>query len=319
MRKIFFILLQIIAISGLAQDPFFTNQSFGSSMINPALTGSTAMARAEIGYRMQWPKLPGNYQTHNASGEMFCRAGAIGINITGDNAAGIITSLRNDLNLSHPFRLWKDTATGKAKVVIQPGFQFSYQMKWLDWDKVNFSDAIDPRRGFVYGTNEMTGRTSVFNIDLSAGLLVMTERVSAGVAVFHILEPNESFMGGNSPLPMRFVMHASGVIGNINPHEPREFRLAPSVIYMRQGSFQQLAGFVTAHYQMASLGIGYRNQDALLFSAGYKFSHFNLSYSYDCTISNLQGYTGGSHELHLGFTFFEDKWIDSRTNMRMYY
>lgn len=315
----FAILFSITTFAAFAQDPFFTNQGFGTSMINPALTGSTGMLRAETGYRLQWPKLAGNYQTQNLSAEMYYRAGAIGMNMLIDNAGGIISTFRNDLNLSHPFRLWKDTATGKAKVVIQPGFQFSYQMKWMDWDKLNFGDAIDPRRGFVYGTNEMTGKTSVLNLDIAAGLLIMSERVSAGGAVFHILEPNESFLGGNSPLPMRFVLHASGVIGNIDPREPREFRLVPSVIYMKQGNFQQLAGFVTAHYQMASLGIGYRNQDALLFSAGYTYSHFKLSYSYDYTISKLRGYTGGSHELHLGFTFFEDKWIDSRTNMRMYY
>lgn len=303
----------------IAQDPFFTNQSYGSSLINPALTGSSAMLRAEMGYRLQWPKFGGNYQTSNFSSEMFGRAGGIGLNIINDNAGGIITSFRSDLNLSHPFRLWKDTVTGKAKVVIQPGFQFSYQMKWLDWDKINFGDAIDPRRGFVYGTSEMTGKTSVVNIDIAAGLLVMTERVSAGAAVFNILEPNESFTGGNSPLPMRFVLHASGVVGNIDPHNPGGFRLVPSVIFMRQQNFQQLAMFATAHYRFASLGVGYRHQDAILFSAGYKYSHLSISYAYDYTVSTLQGYTGGSHEIHLGFTFFEDKWIDSRTNMRMYY
>lgn len=288
-------------------------------MLNPALTGSTGMLRAETGYRLQWPKLAGNYQTTNVGIDMYTRGGGVGVHYMNDNAAGIIKTNRVDLNYAYGFRLWRDTATGKARVVIQPGLQFSYQLKSLDWDKLNFSDQIDPRRGFIYETNEMMGASSVYNIDISAGLLVMTERVSAGAAVFHILEPNEGFLSGNSPLPMRFVMHASGVIGNIDPRDPDAFRLVPSVVVMRQRNFQQLAGFVTAHYLMASFGVGYRNQDALLFSAGYTFSHFNLSYSYDCTISELKGYTGGSHEVHLRFTFFEDKWIDSRTNMRMYY
>ncbi len=287
-------------------------------MLNPALTGSTGMLRAETGYRLQWPKLAGNYQTTNVGVDMYTRGGGVGVHYMNDNAAGILKTNRVDLNYAYGFRLWKDTATGKSKVVIQPGVQISYYSKSIDWGKLTFGDMIDPRRGFVFNSNDIGSTSNRTNIDFSAGLLIMSERVSAGFATYHLTEPDEGFMG-QSKLPMRFVMHASGVIGNIDPNELGAFRLVPSVIFMRQGDFQQLAGFVTGHFRMASLGVGYRNQDALLFSAGYTFSHFNLAYSYDCTISELKGYTGGSHEVHLRFTFLEDKWMDSRTNMRMYY
>jgi len=287
-------------------------------MINPALTGSNGMLRAETGYRLQWPKLAGNYQTINAGADMYTRFGGVGVNYMYDNAGGVISTNRADLNFAEGFGLWKDSATGRARIVIQPGVQISYLSKSLDWSKLTLGDAIDPRRGFVYNTNEQPASLKRKNIDLSAGLVVMSDRISAGLAVFHITEPDEGFMG-LSKLPMRFVVHASGVMWNNDPYNPEGFRLVPSIIMMQQGDFQQVAGFVTAHYRMASFGVGYRNQDALLFSAGYTYSHFTLSYSYDLTISELSGYTGGSHELHFGFTFLEGKWIDARANMRMYY
>ena len=300
-----------------AQDPFFTNQSFGYSMINPALTGSTGMLRAETGYRLQWPNLAGNYKTMNVSGDIYTRAGGVGVNYTNDNAGGIVKTNRVDINYAYGFRLWKDT-TGKAKIVIQPGIQISYYSKTIDWYKLTYGDMIDPRRGFVFGTNAIGATPTRTNIDFSTGLLIMSDRVSLGLAAFHLSEPDEGYVG-QSKLPMRFVLHASGILWNTDPDEPGAFRLVPSFVYMKQGDAEQLALFTTVHYRSFSLGVGYRNPDAVLLSAGFMYSHFTLSYSYDHTTSHLQGYTGGAHELHLGFTFLEDKWKYNRTNMRMYY
>jgi hypothetical protein len=136
--------------------------------------------------------------------------------------------------------------------------------------------------------------------------------------MFHITEPDEGFMG-QSKLPFRAVFHGAGVLWNVNPDEPRAFRLVASFIFMKQGDVQQLAFFGTGHYRNFSAGIGYRNWDALLFSAGYTYSHFTLAYSYDLTTSQLAGYTGGSHEVHLRFTILEDVFKYNATNMRMYY
>lgn len=51
MRSTLLALLIIIGADICAQDPFYSNYNFGYSMLNPALTGSTGMSRAESGYR----------------------------------------------------------------------------------------------------------------------------------------------------------------------------------------------------------------------------------------------------------------------------
>lgn len=49
-------------------------------------------------------------------------------------------------------------------------------------------------------------------------------------------------------------------------------------------------------------GVSYRSTKALVFMAGvFANNLFNISYSYDYLLSNLNNYTNGSHEIHLGF------------------
>lgn len=318
MKNIFLLLFSYSVVNVFAQDPFFTNYNLGYSMINPALTGSTGMLRAESGYRLQWPKLAGNYRTFNASSDIWTRAGGVGVNYMYDNAGGLLTTTRIDVNYAYGFQLFKDT-TGKGKLVIQPGVQFSWQAKSIDWDKLVFNDMIDPRGAGFYTTMDgLSGATTRTNVDFSAGLLAHTKRLSAGFAVFHLSEPDEGFFG-LSILRMRFVYHFSGIIGNADPNEQDAFRLVPSVLFMKQQNTEQLVCQVNAYYRLASLGIGWRQWDALMLMAGYTFSHFTLAYSYDLTISDLAGYTGGAHEFHFRFTFLEDKWKNSRTDMRMFF
>lgn len=302
-----------------AQDPFYSDQVFGYSGVNPALTGTFGSLRTEAGYRLQWPKISGNYQTTNVSADAPTRFGNAGFNFMYDAAGqGTIITSRGDINLALPIVLMKDT-TGRGKLVIQPGLQFSIQSKSVDWSKLNFGDMIDPRRGFVYNTGEVPNVSRRTNIDFSAGLLVYTNRIAVGGAAFHIIEPDEGFMG-QSKLPMRLVVHGSGIFGNINPDEMNAFRIIPSVVFMQQGSFQQLVMSATAHYRGFRLGGGYRTEDALLFNAGYSFWKCTIAYAYDLTYnSGLQGMTGGSHELHVRFSFFEGKLKCPPNNMRMYY
>ena len=53
---------------------------------------------------------------------------------------------------------------------------------------------------------------------------------------------------------------------------------------------------------MFDVGLGYRNGDAVMFFAGYKFNHrFSIMYSFDLTTSALKKYSNNSHEISLSF------------------
>jgi type IX secretion system PorP/SprF family membrane protein len=307
----------IMSVCAKAQDPVFTDYSFAYSTVNPALTGTYGYLRGESVYRLQWPNLAGNYQTMIVAADAPSKYGNIGIQYLYDVAGGVLTTQRTDLNLSYPIRLWKDS-TGAGKVVLQPGFQASLHMVYIDWNALTFGDMIDPRRGFVYSTNNPPGTTRRMNIDFSAGLLAYHKRFSIGIAAFHMNEPNQGFMG-NSPLPMRYVLHMSGVLWNVDQSNMEAFRLVPSFYYSKQGNFEVASISASAFYKNIRGGIGYRNRDAIFFSAGYTKWNCTLTYSYDLTLFHLKGLTGGSHEIHFRFAFKENEMKIARSNMRMHY
>lgn len=312
MKHLLFFLF--LSLSGFlsAQDPVFSNPQNTPQLINPALTGAAACSRADAACRFQWPKLSGYYNTYNAAYEHAFRFGGTGFNFMHDNAGGLLFTTRADLSFSGYIPCRKDS-TGKARLVIQPGIQIGFLQNHVDINKLIFGDMIDPRRGFIYPSVDQFTTDTRTNIDMSAGLLLFTKRMAAGFAVFHLTQPNVGFIGV-SKLPMRFVVHASGIIGGKKDDLSNGFRIMPSVLVIKQQDFQQLRMMVNAAYNDYSIGFGYRNEDALIFQAGYRFKMFRFAYTYDMTISKL-GDTGGAHELQLTAFFLCRKFQEKRTNL----
>jgi type IX secretion system PorP/SprF family membrane protein len=57
-------------------------------------------------------------------------------------------------------------------------------------------------------------------------------------------------------------------------------------------------------YELYSFGIGYRLNDAFIFTTAVKFSNqFEMGYAYDFTLSPIQSYSNGSHEIMLRYVF----------------
>lgn len=51
-----------------------------------------------------------------------------------------------------------------------------------------------------------------------------------------------------------------------------------------------------------NIGVGFRNQDAMIFLAGFKINEqFSVNYSFDYTISSLQSVSNNTHEISIGF------------------
>ncbi|MEW6467355.1 MAG: PorP/SprF family type IX secretion system membrane protein [Bacteroidota bacterium] len=309
-----FLLLPVVV---LGQDPHFTQPLSAPLQLNPALAGSWTAGRITNSNRLQWNKLYGNYTSYNVNYDQYLHPlrGGLGINYLHDNAGqGTLLLNRFDLTYSGRIPMLKND-TGYARLIIQPALSFGYAVKTLNWDKLTFGDMIDPRRGFVFTSQETTGKSRVIYPDLSAGLVIYSERVLGGIAVHHLAEPNEGF-AGNSPLPRKYVMHLSGILGSLSD-SARHLNLFPSLVMMSQMDHRNYIFSVHAKYHKYSLGVGYRVGDALLFSAGFAHQLFKVSYSYDLTVSGLAGYTGGAHELSLVVRLFDEKW-KHRLNLRRY-
>ena len=280
-----------------AQDPTFTQFYSNPLYLNPALAGSTGCPRINMNYRNEWPQLTGNYVTYSASFDTYSKDinGGIGLMATYDQQAeGTISTTMLGGIYSYNLKINRKTS-------LMVGARAAYYQKFLDWNKLTFGDMIDPRRGFIYQTNDIPrgGKRGFF--DVSGGAVIFTKQFYAGVAAHHANQPDESMILGESKLPVRLTAHMGGTIpiGRRGRYSDGT-SIKPAVIYQYQNGFQELNIGAYLNYSSLNIGVWYRNKDAFVFILGAKTEKFNIGYSYDLTVSKLgNGLTGGSHEISM--------------------
>jgi type IX secretion system PorP/SprF family membrane protein len=304
MKQIRILFFAIVTASSLhAQDPFFTQYNSAPLYLNPGFAGSTGQARAAASYRNQWPGISGNFVTTNISYDHYFAKlhGGLGINLQND-LAGQATIQTNRADLSYAFHL----PLFDNKLVVRPAVAVGFLSKHIDWSSLNFGDMVDPRRGFVYNTTEAPSKSTVTRADFSSGFIAYTKRITVGFSAAHLSQPDVGFFGP-SRLPMRFTVHASGVIGHVPGDFENHCAIVPQVAFVQQQNFTQFTGGISAMFKNYTLGIAYRNQDAAIVMVGFQNRLFRASYSYDYTVSGLTNKTMGSHELALQFFLFAKK------------
>ncbi len=299
------ILCSISLMQVFAQDPEFTQFYANPLYLNPAFAGTTKCPRFVMNYRNQWPSLTGTFVTTSASYDQHVEtiSGGLGLIVMNDRAA------QNTLNTTTVSGIYSYQQPINRKFSIKAGFQASYFQKSLDWSKLTFGDMIDPRKGFIYETNDIPRGGNVKNIDFSAGILGFSQMFYGGFAVHHLNEPNESLIVGTSRLPMKYTVHAGAVIPIKEKYKDGS-TLSPNILYRRQGEFQQLnlglyvnKGPIVAGVWFRGLLFGEKYRDSFIATLGVQNENIRVGYSYDVTISGLTPATGGSHEVSLAINF----------------
>lgn len=287
-----------VSFHSMAQDPTFTQFYSNPVYLNPALAGSSGCPRIALNYRNQWPQLTGNYITYAAAYDSYAKnlSGGVGIMAMHDQQGqGTIQTSMIAGTYSYYLKV-------NRKFRIMFGGQAAYFQKYLDWSKLTFGDMIDPRRGFIYQTGDVPrGDGSHGFFDVSAGMVGFTKNFYFGVAGHHLNRPDESMILGDSRLPIRVTGHMGA---NIKLGQRGRYSssttLMPNVIYQYQNGFQQFNIGAYLKYEAFTIGAWYRNRDAFIVSLGITTEKFRIGYSYDLTVSQLGGVTGGSHEISMG-------------------
>ena len=288
-------------LATFAQDPQFTQFYANPLYLNPAFAGTARCPRVSLNYRNQWPALSGTFVTTSASYDQDVRGilGGLGVLVTSDQAG------KGTLNTTTVSGIYSYTQAVSRKFSLKAGFQATYFQKSLDWNKLTFGDMIDPRRGFIYATNDVPRGGSVGNADFSAGFLGYTDVFFVGFAANHLTEPNESLIVGQSKMPMKLTAHAGAAIplGVRGKYGEPKTRLSPNILYQQQADFRQLnLGLYVDHGPIIA-GVWYRSKDAFIALIGFHTERFKFGYSYDVTTSKLTTATAGSHEVSLTMQF----------------
>ncbi len=285
----------------LAQDPEFSQFYANPLYLNPAFAGTARCPRANLIHRNQWPGITGTYITSAASYDKHVESisGGIGFMFTSDNAANTLKTNRFSAIYSYQVVI-------NRKFSMRFGAEATFFQKSLDWNKLQFGDMLDPRRGFVYQTNDLPRGGNVAGVDFSAGFLGFSDVFFFGLAAHHLTQPNESVIIGDSPLPMKITGHAGAVIplaGSASKYTTNDATISPNIMFRQQGTFTQLNMGLYLKKGPLVTGFWYRNKDAFIVLLGIHTEVVRIGYSYDLTVSRLTMNTGGAHEITMGFNF----------------
>ena len=281
------------------QDPTFSQFYANRLYLNPAFAGTAQCPRLTLNYRNQWPGIDNSFITYAASYDQQVDAinGGLGVQLMNDQAGeGVLNTTSAAFMYSYQFRV-------NRKFSIRSGFQVTAVQKSINIDNLRFGDMIDPRRGFVYQSQEQIKRDNVIYPDFSFGLIGFSKKTYFGIAVHHLTAPDEGFIDV-AVLERRYTAHFGAKLPVGIRHQDMSW--SPNVIYQLQGQAQEInIGAYLSKGPIVS-GIWHRNsanRDAIITMLGVEMDEFKIGYSFDFTISDLNGQTNGAHEISFSWIF----------------
>lgn len=319
----------ILAGCALAQDIHFTQYNFAPLSVNPALTAAYKNIQGTLHYKQQWKNLNA-YRTQAATFEIkmsqfewtkadkltatfkqkVAKGLAFGINAFSDKAGdGSMKQFQGNLSVAyHAHASEKSTFSGG----IMAGYaQRNISPDALRWNNQYAGGIYDP----TLPSGENLSSQSHGYFDFAGGLLwswgedsrYLTANdqkfISAGVSLYHLGRPEQSFLGTSDRLNWRWTGHVNTLFGITNT----SISLGPTALYTQQGPLRELVlgGLVkyklkedskyTGYVKGAAFSVGgyYRHKDAIAPVFLLEMSYYSIGISYDSNISGLKIATSG--------------------------
>jgi type IX secretion system PorP/SprF family membrane protein len=331
------LLLFVINVSIVAQDPLYSQYYAAPMYLNPALTGSSNTPRFTLNYRNQWPGLSANYVTTSFAADNYIEKynSGIGLLFTSDNQYKDLSTATAGLLYSYNQKI---TETISARY----GLGASYNSRGIGarWDSFTFGDQLDANGNVIQPSTDPilnNGNPKINYLDFSTGTVVYNDNFWAGVGVKHLNRPKYGFIDNTAPpvrLPMLISVHGgykfflpNGAIDyGLGDDIDKEKSVSPSFLYERRGPYQHFDLGCYFTYAPLIMGAWYRGlplfgQDksgatrnvAGVFMVGYRQDNLTFGYSYDTNFLAKLTNTGGAHEISISYQLALDK---SKRTMR---
>jgi type IX secretion system PorP/SprF family membrane protein len=279
--------------------------------------------------RNQWSPIPGKFNTFNFSFEgVVYNKLSVGINLHSDVAGeGLLKTSGGIISYSYcPFE------TTKHKLHF--GMSGGFYNKFIDWQKLTFSDQYDEVLGKINGTNFIPPTYNSYKyVDLGTGLAYQYfyDRkttsyfkkllLNIGLSMNHLNRPRDAYFSGNDFIPIKSVFHSKTQL------------LLGQIVYSLAGIFELQNKFSTKtigvnlqHHSSLNVGFWFRDGktingrkfESYITSLGYlipvkSVNKLRFTYSVDFTLSKLRTSSFGSHEISLVF-MMDDKFILKKYN-----
>lgn len=281
------VILIILSVNSYGQQKsVYSQYMFNGLVINPAYAGNQKQLSATGFYRKQWVNLDGAPTSINASvhaGFDKKKIGA-GLMITKD-AIGI----HNDLGIYMSYAYKVVLPNGVLSMGIQGGFNYLQS----DFSRLSRQDPDDP---------VMAINISNFNPNFGTGVFYSNPTTYVGLSVPYIL--NNKLVDGTEFLSFaREYRYYYLTAGKVLEHS-KELKFKPSML-LRVQEGAPIGFDVNMNVILnntITLGASYRSTDSFvgLFQVQAN-ENFAFGYAYDYTISALNLYSRGSHEIMLNY------------------
>lgn len=146
-------------------------------------------------------------------------------------------------------------------------------------------------------------------LDGRVGIWMILKNASLGVALPRIFDPNlvntENFSDIQiSPVDV-FMAHLR-YKHEIDLGRRNVLAIEPNALYYQpiQTTSPVAEGLLNIRFNnLISAGMGYRQYNGLIATAGLSYFWFEINYTYDAASSSIGGFNNSSHEIHIGFNF----------------
>jgi len=284
------VLLFVLCLRANAQfDPMFSQYMNNEMFINPAYTGTRNVMAATLLYRDQWVGITGSPKTQTFS---------IHTPVGEKNGLGF-SAMNESIGITHMMRV-----NGNYSYRIKTGYR-SHLSFGLMGGLIQYRQNLD-ELVLINPDDHMfnINNPNVIVPNAGYGMFFYTRKFYAGFSIPRMIKNSFSSTGvknTTNPKDWHYYL-TSALVSDISD----EFKLKTSMMvkYVNGAPIQAeiaLHGLIGDFWW---LGGSFRTGDAVTAITGFQLTpQLKMFYSYDYTLSNLNSYTSGSHEITIGYDF----------------
>lgn len=295
----FLTLIAFTKIANAQQDPMYTQYMFNALSLNPAYAGSRNVVSATALYRNMWTGVPGAPETATFTIDAPIKDKKIGLGLQIFNdKLGISNTTGVVASGAYRIRMDRGTLSFGLQTSVS-NFRANYQNVLLDQTGTNTDLAFQDNFS-----------STLFNV--GTGVYYNSDRFYVGLSAPQLINNRLT----NTTTLSKQEIHLFLTTGVVLPLGA-DFKLKPSVM-LKGVNGAPLQGDLNATFWIKDvIGIGaqYRtNADVSGLFEIQASPQIRIGYAYDHSVTKLQSFNSGSHEIMLRYEFgFEkDKFISPR-------
>jgi type IX secretion system PorP/SprF family membrane protein len=320
MKKLVFLFFAINCFDSISQQiAQFSQFSRNQMLLNPGSAGIYDFVDISMGGRWQWIGVPDLPRTTFLSFSMPLNIRPDILNPGVRTSRGIVTPQVKTGRMKQAigaqllsdkygaFSRFSFSGTYAIHIPLTRKVNLSFGVKAglnnnsFDSDKAQVLSILNPSLSFDNTYSNFTANnTNRTIVDIQSGLYLYGKDFFVGLSADQLTGDLISF--GNSSVNFNPRVHFN-LISSYRIKINEDYSLSPSLMlkYMHSTPLSVDFNVITDYKSIFSFGMGYRHTDALIGLIGVNISNmFKVGYSFDISISKLNRYSSGGHELTLG-------------------